>query len=81
MTADAVFLDRLAGQLKVGKNAACCRAIERILATVKRNYQDGQYTTETDAELDFRKFVEAQGTCGQSKPAPKTIPHKGFRGK
>jgi hypothetical protein len=70
MNADTVFLDRLAGQLKVDKNAACCRAIERILALVKRNYQDGKYGAETDAELDFRRLVEKQGTCAKPKPTP-----------
>ncbi len=65
MNADVVFLDRLAGQLKVHRNAACCRAIERILALVKRNYQDGKYTSQTGAEVDFRRLVEKQGTCAK----------------
>ena len=30
------FLDQLEGQLKVDKNAACRRAIERILAIIKK---------------------------------------------
>jgi hypothetical protein len=69
MNADSVFLDRLSGQLKVDKSAACCRAIERILALVKRNYQDGKYGNEAEAELDVRRLVEKQGTCAKPKPA------------
>jgi len=35
------FLDRLASQLKIGKDAAFRRAIERILNVVKKNYESG----------------------------------------
>ena len=63
------FLDQLAGQLKVDKNAACRRAMERILAMTKKRCDEGVYESRTAAELDFRKFVEEQGTCRKSKVA------------
>ena len=66
------FLDQLAGQLKVDKNAACRRAMERILAMTKKRCDEGVYDSRTAAELDFRKFVEEQGTCRKSKVALKT---------
>lgn len=78
---NAAFLDRLAGQLKVDRSAACGRAIERILAVVTKNYEGGMYSSETAAELEFRKFVEQQVTCRKPKIASKTIPHKdGWKG-
>jgi hypothetical protein len=61
------FLDQLAGQLKVNKNAACRRAIERIFAMIKKRCDEGAYEGRTEAELNFRKFVEGQGTCHKSK--------------
>jgi hypothetical protein len=66
------FLDQLAGQLKVDKNAACRRAIERILAMIKKRCDEGVYESRTEAELNFRKFVEGQGTCRKSKTGLKT---------
>jgi hypothetical protein len=56
------FLDRLASQLKTGKDAACRRAIERILDVIKKSYEDGQYQNATDAERDFRRLVERDET-------------------
>ena len=70
------FLDQLAGQLKVDKNAACRRAIERILAMVKGRCDEGVFDNSTAAELDFRKLVEQQGTCQKMKSASKTAVHK-----
>jgi hypothetical protein len=61
------FLNYLAAELKADKNAACRRAIQRILAMVKKNYQAGQYSSETEAEGAFRGFVQRQGTCRKSK--------------
>jgi hypothetical protein len=81
VSANSDFLDRLASQLKIDKNAACCRAIERILAMMKKSYEGGKCSAQTEAELDFRRFVEEQGTCRKPKAAVKTIPHKGSRGK
>ncbi len=54
------FLDRLASQLKIGKGAAWRRAIERILDTTKKNYEDGRYESATEAERDFRQLVERE---------------------
>jgi hypothetical protein len=73
---NADFLDQLAGQLKVDKNAACRRAIELILAMVKTRCDEGVYDSSTAAELDFRTFVEQPGTCQKPKSASKTAVHK-----
>jgi hypothetical protein len=51
------FLDRLASQLKVGKDPASRRAIERILEVIKRGYENGQYESSVEAERDFRQLV------------------------
>ena len=50
------FLDRLASQLKANKSAACRRAIQRILAVVKKNLEDGKYENDVEAEADFRQL-------------------------
>jgi len=60
---DTAFLDRLATQLKVGKSAACCRAIERILVRMKEHYESGQYHSTTEAENEFRRLVETDLAC------------------
>jgi len=54
------FLDRLASQLKIGKDPASCRAIERISDVIKQSYEDGKYQSPTEAERDFRQLVEGQ---------------------
>jgi hypothetical protein len=51
------FLDRLASQLKVGKDPASRRAIERILDVIKKSYGDGKYQSPVEAERDFRQLV------------------------
>jgi hypothetical protein len=56
------FLDRLASQLKVGKDAASRRAIERILDVIKKSYEDGKYQSVTEAERDFRQLVEGEAS-------------------
>jgi hypothetical protein len=56
----AEFLDRLASQLKIGKSAAGRRAIERILGTIKKNYESGRYQSTTEAERDFRQMIERE---------------------
>ena len=53
------FLDRLSSQLKVSKDAARRRAIERILDVIKKSYEDGKYQSPVEAERDFRQLVEA----------------------
>jgi hypothetical protein len=54
------FLDRLASQLKVGKDSARRRAIERILDVIKKSYEDGKYQSPVEAERDFRQLVESE---------------------
>ena len=41
------FLDRLASQLKIGKDAANRRAVERILDIIKKSYENGKYQSPT----------------------------------
>lgn len=74
-------LDQLAQQLKLDKNAACRRAIERSLAVIKKRCNEGVYESPTAAELDFRKLVEQQGTCRKPKSASQTPGHKPDKGK
>jgi hypothetical protein len=54
------FLDRLASQLKIGKDPASRRAIERILDVIKKSYENGKYQSPTEAERDFRQLVEGK---------------------
>ena len=56
------FLDRLATQLKVGKRAACRRAIQRVLELVKIDYDAGGHSP-TEAEREFRRLVENEEAC------------------
>lgn len=57
------FLDRLANQLRANKSAACRRAIQRILAIVKRNFEEGKYKNDVAAEADFRHLVDRDEGC------------------
>ena len=52
------FLDRLASQLKIGRDPASRRAIVRILDVIKKSYENGQYQSSTEAEREFRQLVE-----------------------
>jgi hypothetical protein len=54
------FLDRLASQLKIGKDPASRRTIERILDVIKKGNENGQYQSPIDAERDFRQLVERE---------------------
>jgi hypothetical protein len=54
------FLDRLASQLKIGRDAAYRRAVQRTLETVRKNYESGEYRSTTEAEYVFRKLVEQE---------------------
>jgi hypothetical protein len=54
------FLNHLASQLKIGKDPASRRAIERILDTVRQDYESGKYQNPTDAERAFRRTVGEQ---------------------
>jgi hypothetical protein len=51
------FLDRLASQLKIGKDPVSRRAIERILDAIKQSYEDGKYQSSVEAERDFRQLA------------------------
>jgi hypothetical protein len=57
------FLDRLATELKIGKSAACRRAIQRILVRMKEHCESGQYQSTTEAENEFRRLVESDLSC------------------
>jgi len=57
------FLDKLASELKIGRHAAYRHAVQRVLATVKKNYESGQYRSTTEAEYMLRKLVEQEQTC------------------
>lgn len=57
------FLDRLASQLRANKSAACRRAIQRILAIVKNDFNDGKYKNDVEAEADFRHLVDHNQGC------------------
>jgi hypothetical protein len=54
------FLDRLASQLKIGRDAAYRRAVQRTLEAVRKNYESGEYQSTTEAEHVFRKLVEQE---------------------
>jgi hypothetical protein len=51
------FLDRLASQLKIGKDPVSRRAVERILDVIKKNYEEGKCDSPVEAERDFRQLV------------------------
>jgi hypothetical protein len=60
---DTSFLDRRATQLKIGKDAVCRRAIQRLLELVKEDYEAGRYSSTTEAENDFRKLAKRDTNC------------------
>jgi len=45
------FLDRLASQLKIGRDAAYRRAVQRTLETVRKNYESGEYHSTTELSM------------------------------
>ena len=57
------FLNQLAAQLALGKSAVCRRAILRILAVVKTNYETGEYENQTEAEKALRRLVKGEKAC------------------
>jgi hypothetical protein len=65
------FLDHLAEQLKVGKTAACRRAILRLLTTMKELCECGEYQSRSEAELAFREMVEAESACRKAPSGTK----------
>jgi hypothetical protein len=62
-------LDQLAEQLKIDKNPACRRAINRILAEFKERCEKGEYDNPLSAEAAFRKSVEEQTSCQDARTA------------
>ena len=42
---------------------ACRRAIQRILAVVKKKFEDGKYKNHVEAEADFRHLVDREEGC------------------
>jgi hypothetical protein len=60
---DTQFLERLAQVLKAGKKAACQRAIGRLLASMKKRYEDGEYESPSQAEFAFRRLVDEESPC------------------
>jgi len=72
---DTGYLDRLADQLKVNKTAACRRAVNRMLAEMKKRCNAGEYGNQTEAENGFRKLIEDQSTC-QERPGVKKAVRK-----
>ena len=64
---DLEQLERLAEQLKMGKNPACRRAINRILADFKERCEKGEYDNPMSAESAFRKSVEVQTSCQKAQ--------------
>ena len=52
------FLSQLASQLKVNKQPAERRAIEKLRKVVTEKYEDGRYATRCDAERDLRDLVD-----------------------
>jgi hypothetical protein len=66
---DTEYLDQLAHQLKIDKTPACRRAINRILAEMKRRCEKGEYGSPMAAESAFRKFVEDERICRKAQTA------------
>jgi hypothetical protein len=60
---DTQFLERLAQVLKAGRNAACQRAIGRLLASMKKRYEHGEYESPSQAEFAFRRLVDEDSAC------------------
>ncbi len=52
------FLSRLAAQLKLNKQPAERRAVDKLLNEVTEKFEDGRYANRCDAERDFRDLVD-----------------------
>jgi predicted transcriptional regulator len=64
---DTEHLDQLAEQLKADKSPACRRAINRILADLKKRCEKGEYNTPMDAESALRKLIEDERSCQKAR--------------
>ena len=63
------FLSRLASQLKVNKQPAERRAVEKLLRVVEEKFEVGMYASPSDAERDLRaKVDEAQKKEDKTQP-------------
>jgi hypothetical protein len=63
------FLSRLASQLKVNKQPAERRAVEKLLRVVEEGFEVGMYASPSDAERDLRaKVDEAQKKEDKTQP-------------
>ena len=60
-------LDQLAEQLKTDKHPACRRAINRILAEFKKRCEKGEFANPVTAESEFRKSVDEQTSCQETR--------------
>jgi hypothetical protein len=52
------FLSRLAAQLKLNKQPAERRAVDKLLNEVSDKFEDGRYANRCDAERDLRDLVD-----------------------
>jgi hypothetical protein len=52
------FLSRLASQLKLNKQPAERRAVDKLLNVVTSKYEEGRYANRCDAERDLRDLVD-----------------------
>ena len=52
------FLSRLASQLKLNKQPAERRAVDKLMNQVADKYEDGRYANRCDAERDLRDLVD-----------------------
>jgi hypothetical protein len=75
------YLDQRAVQLKDGKNIACRRAVDKILAMMKKRIANGEYFSAAEAELDLIRFLERESSCSKPICALKTTTYKKDRGK
>ena len=68
MVMSAEFLDHLAEQLRAGKSPACRRAIARILTTMQKRWEKGEFESQAVAEAAFRKLVDNEPICRKGEP-------------
>ena len=52
------FLSRLAAQLKLNKQPAERRAVDKLMNQVADKFEDGRYANRCDAERDLRDLVD-----------------------
>jgi hypothetical protein len=52
------FLSRLAAQLKMNRQPAERRAVDKLMNEVADKFEDGRYANRCDAERDLRDLVD-----------------------